>query len=41
MLAEGANGELTAKVSDFGWAIQCFRKQKTLCGTPDCIYVFT
>jgi hypothetical protein len=37
MLAEGEGGELTAKISDFGWACQYFRKQKTLCGTPDCI----
>jgi serine/threonine protein kinase len=36
MLCEEENGNLVAKIADFGWACQCFRKHKTLCGTPDC-----
>ncbi len=41
ILQEDESGILFCKLADFGWACKYFsEKRSTLCGTPECIFIF-
>lgn len=40
VMVDEDEGQPILKLGDFGWACQYFNeKRKTLCGTPECIYI--